>query len=93
MSKYAFDYPLQSGVVEWRGALGKRLIARTRVGVVNRLDRNPYALWDASASYSEGHVRPFLRLTNITNTVYQDIPGVALPTRGVLGGVEFVLLQ
>jgi hypothetical protein len=67
------------------------MIARTRIGVANRQGQNPYAVWDASAGYSLGHVRPFLQLTNITSTVYQEIPGVALPTRGVLGGLEIVL--
>ena len=90
-SKYTFNYPVESGVVEWRGFIGRKIIARTRIGVVERLDRDPYALWDASASYATGHVRPFLQLTNITSTVYQDLPGIAMPKRGVIGGCEFYL--
>jgi outer membrane receptor protein involved in Fe transport len=93
MSKYTFNYPVQSGTVEWRGAIGKGFVARTRLGVVDRLQRSPYAVWDASASYSEGHVRQFVRLTNLTNTSYQEIPAVPLPRRGVLGGFEFVLFR
>jgi iron complex outermembrane receptor protein len=93
MSKYAFNYPVQSGTVEWRGRVGSRIVARTKVGVVNRLERNPYAVWDASAAWSEGRVRPFLQLTNVTSTVYQEIPGVDLPKRGVLGGVELRLFR
>ena len=91
LSKYAFNYPVESAVVQWRGSIMGRVIARTRVGVVNRLQRDPYALWDASAGYALGRVRPFLQLTNITDTVYQDIPGVAMPSRGILGGLEIVL--
>jgi len=91
MSKYAFNYPLESAVIDWRGTVAKRILARTRLGVVNRLSSSPYAIWDASAGYSQGHVRPFLELTNITSTVYQEIPGVALPKRGVIGGLEIVL--
>lgn len=90
-SRYLFNYPVQSAVVEWRGNLGKNMIARTRIGVVDRIERNPYAVWDASASYASGRVRPFLQLTNITSTVYQDLPGIALPKRGVVGGAEFYL--
>jgi iron complex outermembrane receptor protein len=93
MSKYAFNYPLHSGVVEWRGALGKRIVARSRVGVVDRLARSPYGVWDASAGWAEGWVRPFLQLTNIDNTAYSEIPGVPLPGRGVLGGVQFVFVR
>ena len=90
LSKYAFNYPVQSFVADWVGAVGSGVVARTRIGAVGRLGRNPYAVWDASVSYSRGPLRPFLRLTNITSTVYQEIPAVALPSRGVLGGVEYV---
>jgi iron complex outermembrane receptor protein len=88
VTEYAFNYPMYDGVMEWRGALGKRVIARSRIGVVDRVARGPYAIWDASLGYATGHVRPFLQLTNITNTVYQDIPLVAMPARGVIGGME-----
>src|SRR5439155_1263952 len=48
LSKYTFNYPVHSGVAEWRGAIAKRIVARTRIGVVDRLGRSPYAVWDAS---------------------------------------------
>jgi iron complex outermembrane recepter protein len=90
-SKYTFNYPVQAGVVEWRGTVAKNIIARSRIGVVNRVARNPYAVWDASAGYGAGRVRPFLQLTNITSTVYQDIPLVDMPKLGIVGGVELYL--
>lgn len=90
-SKYAFNYAVHSGVVEWHGALFHKVVARTRVGVIDRVDRGPYAIWDASASYATGHVRPFLQLRNLGNTDYQEIPSVKMPGRGILGGLEFVL--
>ena len=93
LSKYAFNYPVRSAVAEWRGSVGRFLMARTRLGVADRLNRDAYAVWDASATWSHGRVRPFVQLTNMTNTVYQEIPNVALPKRGVLGGVEIVLFR
>jgi iron complex outermembrane receptor protein len=91
LSKYTFNYPVHSAVVEWRGSVAGRLVARTRIGVADQVNRNPYAVWDASAGWSRGRVRPFVQLTNISSTVYQEIPNVALPTRGILGGLEFLL--
>lgn len=90
-SKYTFNYPVQSAVMQWNGAIGSHVVARTRLGVVNRLAHDPYAVWDASASYTTGCVRPFLQLTNLTNTVYEEIPAIAMPSRGVVGGIEWVL--
>jgi iron complex outermembrane recepter protein len=91
LSKYTFNYPVEEGVIEWRGTVARNVIARTRIGVVNRVARDPYALWDASAGYSAGRIRPFIQLTNITSTVYQDIPLVDTPKRGIIGGVELYL--
>ncbi len=82
---------MYDGVIEWRGTVAKNILARTRIGVLNRVAQSPYAIWDAAAGYSTGRIRPFLQLTNITSTVYQDIPLVAMPKRGVIGGVELYL--
>ncbi len=90
-TEYTFNYPVHDAVVEWRGMLGKHMIGRTRLGVLDRVGAAPYAIWDASAAWSAGRVRPFLQLTNITSTVYQDIPLVAEPKRGIVGGVELYL--
>lgn len=88
VTEYTFNYPVHDAIVEWRGTIAKNVIGRTRIGVLNRVASNAYAVWDASAAYSAGRVRPFLQLTNITSTVYQDIPLIAEPKRGVVGGVE-----
>jgi iron complex outermembrane receptor protein len=91
LSKYTFNYPVQSAVLQWNGAIGRHIVARTRLGVVNRLAHDPYAVWDASASYITGRIRPFLQLTNLTNTTYEEIPAIVMPSRGVVGGIEWVL--
>jgi iron complex outermembrane receptor protein len=91
LSKYTFNYPVQSGVAEWRGMLGGTIAARARIGAVSRLNRSPYAVWDTSATWAKGRVRPFGQIANITSTRYQEIPGVALPGRTVMGGIEFVI--
>ena len=91
LSKYAFNYPVQTGVAEWRGLIAGKLAARTRVGAVNRLNRNPYGLWDTSATWASGKWRPFIQVANMTSTRYQEIPGVALPGRTFMGGIEIVI--
>ena len=32
-----------------------------------------------------------VQVTNTTNTSYQDVPGVAMPGRTIVGGVELVI--
>ncbi len=87
-SKYVFNYPVHSAVVAWRGQIGKWIVGRTRIGVVERFDSGVYGVWDASAALARGRVRPFVQLTDLTDTVYYEIPGVVMPRRGVIGGLE-----
>ena len=89
-TKYTFNYPTDSAVVAWQGTV-KNLAIRTRLGVVNRRGQSPYALWDVSTAYTRGRVHPFLQLANLTNTGYQEIQGVPMPGRVVMGGLEWVV--
>jgi len=90
-SKYVFNYPSNAGVFTWQGTLKDRLSFRTRVGVTQRIHQGAYALWDLAGSRPRGLVRPYLQITNLGNTRYADIPGVLLPGRTVIGGVELVI--
>jgi iron complex outermembrane recepter protein len=91
LTKYTFNYPTHSGVVSWQGMLPHGIVARTRIGVLDRKERDPYALWDISAARSKGRVRPFLQLSNLTSTRYEEVLGVAMPGRSILAGAEFVI--
>ena len=90
VSKYVFNYPVQSGVLSWHGGY-RGLVAQTRLGVLKRLGRPPYALFDVSAGYSKGRLHPFLRLTNLGDARYQEIEGVAMPGRAAMAGVEWAI--
>ena len=91
ISKYVFNYPIHSAVATWQGRVRNAVAFRTRIGAVKRFERDPYAVCDLSATRATGRVRPFLQFTNLTSTVYQEIPGVAMPKFGVVGGVELRL--
>jgi iron complex outermembrane receptor protein len=87
-SKYTFNYPSQIGVAGWQAVLPGGLVARTRVGAVQRYARDVYAVADVYLARSAGRVHPFIQLTNLSGTTYQEIFGVAMPGRGIVGGVE-----
>ena len=72
-SKYVFNYPVHSAVASWQGLLPGGLAARTRVGMLERFARDPYATWDASIARARGRSRPFVQFTNLTNTRYEEI--------------------
>jgi iron complex outermembrane receptor protein len=90
-TKYTFYYPVDSGVISWQANLPSHFMLRTRLGVLDRRAEGAYALLDLDAAYTRGVVHPFVRLSNLTNTSYQEVQGVAMPGRSIIGGVELVL--
>ncbi len=90
-SKYSFNYPIHSGLVGWQGFLPGHILARARAGVVERYGRDPYGVVDLYAASTRGRIHPFLQLTNVTDTAYQEIFGVSMPGRAIVGGIEFTV--
>jgi iron complex outermembrane receptor protein len=90
-SKYVFNYPIDNGVIAWQGILPRNFVARTRIGITNRFNRDPYAIWDASVGREFRNVAAHLGLSNLTSTQYEEIEGVAMPGRSVVFGMEFFM--
>ncbi len=88
-TKYAYNYPVHSGVFSWTASLG-HYTARTRLGALERRGRDPYAVWDVSVARATRRVRPFLQFANITGTRYEEVLTVAMPGRTYLAGVELI---
>ena len=89
ISEYAFNYASQNASFAWVGQFAHAISARTQLGVIQRVGQTAYPLWDVAISRSAGHIRPYLRFSNLSNTGYEEIPGVPLPGRSVMGGAEF----
>jgi iron complex outermembrane recepter protein len=89
-SQYLFQYPVNSGTITWNGNMPGRLNARVRIGVLQRYARDPYPLLEAAIERRFSYVKPFIQLSNITNTGYEEIPGVPMPGRSYLAGLEFL---
>jgi len=90
ISKYVFNYPSNNAVVSWLGQFRKLFTARTRLGITQRVGQDPYAVWDIAVARAGGHIRPYLQASNVTNTGYQEIPGVVMPGRSLAAGAELV---
>jgi len=87
-SRYAFEYAVNSGTLSWQTSLPRGIYARSRVGLLERYGNRTYGVWDVYLARSLGRVHPFVQLTNLTNTAYEEIQGVAMPGRAVVAGAE-----
>ena len=91
VSRYVFNYPSHKGIFGWTGSWHEWIVARTRVGITQRFEQGTYPVWDFAVSRKSGAIRPYLQFTNLSNTGYEEIPGVIMPGREVVGGLELVL--
>ena len=89
-TKYTFNYPTGSGVFAWQITPRGNFVLRTRVGVLRRQARPWYPLWDIYMGLPHRKLHPYLEVGNAANTSYQSVPGLAMPGRTIVGGVELV---
>ena len=88
---YVFNYPVNNARAQWTWHLDKQFLLQSRLGVVERYQRNPYPVWDESLIREAGRIHPYLQMTNLSNTGYEEILGVRMPGRSFVGGIEFSL--
>jgi hypothetical protein len=93
ISQYVFNYPSNNAVFSWLGTIKHTIDVRNRVGVIQRVGHDAYPLWDLAASRANGKVRPYLQFSNLSNTGYEEIAGVPMPGRMVIGGMELMLAK
>jgi outer membrane cobalamin receptor len=90
-SEYVFNYPVQNIHASWSSALGHDFVLTNAVQVAERYQQTVYPVWNATLTHDTGKLRPYLRLTNLSNTGYQEIKGVNMPPRTIMGGVALQL--
>jgi vitamin B12 transporter len=92
-SEYVFNYPVNNSRIDWTQQVSWQVVLNTRLGVVQRFEKSPYAVWDVSLARQLGRFRPYLQMSNLTNTGYEEIVNVRMPPRGFVGGFEIVLTK
>jgi outer membrane cobalamin receptor len=88
LSEYAYNYAAQNALIRWTGNF-HQLTAHTQINIVQKTQHTAYPLWDIAVSRNTGHLRPYLRVLNMSNTGYQEIPQVPLQGRTIMAGAEF----
>lgn len=87
-SEYVFNYPVNNASFEWLGTFHHSWVLGTRVEVAQRYQQTAYPVWDIEASRQRGHIQPWLRIANLSNTGYEEVVGVPMPGRSFTGGLE-----
>lgn len=86
-SEYVFNYPVENVHATWNAALGRVITINNMVQLAQRYQRGVYPVWNVWMTHSAGRIQPYLRLTNLSNTGYQEIEGVPMPPREIAGGI------
>ena len=90
-SEYVFNYPVNNIHASWTATLGHEWLVTNAVQIAERYQQTAYPVWNAAIARRTGWLRPYLRLSNLSNTGYQEISGVAMPGRAITGGIAIEL--
>ena len=90
-SEYIFNYPVQNIHASWTSQFGRILSLTNSVQLAERYQQTVYPVWNVALTHAAGMLQPYLRLTNLSNTGYQEIAGVNMPGRAIVGGFAFQL--
>ena len=71
--------------------MGHAFAVTNSVQLAQRYQQTVYPVWNAAFTHDSGKIRPYLRLSNLSNTGYQEITGVAMPGRSITGGFALQL--
>jgi iron complex outermembrane receptor protein len=85
---YVFNYPVNEGVATWWSRLPGGEDSRFRVAAVQRYGSGAYPLVEWTVGRQFRYLKPYLQLTNLTDTKYEEIAGVPMPGRGFIAGLE-----
>ncbi len=86
-SEYVFNYPVENIHASWAWAMGHDIVLTNAVQLAERYQQRVYPVWNATLTRDTWKVRPYLRIMNASNTGYQEITGVNMPPRTIMGGV------
>jgi outer membrane cobalamin receptor len=86
-SEYVFNFPVENIHASWSAELGRNFVLTNAVQIAERYQQTVYPVWNATLTHDAWKVRPYVRLTNVSNTGYQEISGVNMPPRAIMGGV------
>jgi outer membrane cobalamin receptor len=90
-SEYIFNYPVENIHASWASQFGRILSLTNSVQLAQRYRQTVYPVWNVALTRDIGRLQPYLRLTNLSNTGYQEIAGVNMPGRAIVGGFAFQL--
>ena len=75
----------------WDASIHDNWLIRNSLQIAQRYQQTAYPVWNAAFSRKSGHLRPYLRFDNLSNTGYQEISGIAMPGRSITGGMAILL--
>jgi len=90
-SEYVFNYPVQNIHADWSIAFRHAFAITNALQLAQRYKQTVYPVWNVALTHDAGKIRPYIRLTNLANTGYQEITGVNMPSRAITGGFAFQL--
>ncbi len=93
-SEYVFNYPVHNASLEWLTSWREGINpAHPASASPKRFHQDAYPVLDVSLMRSLGRLQPFVQMTNLTNTGYEEIQPIRMQGRAFIGGVAIALAR
>jgi iron complex outermembrane receptor protein len=90
-SEYIFNYPVENIHATWTAKFGHDIALTNMVQLAERYRQTVYPVWNVTLTRDASKLRPYIRATNLSNTGYQEITGIAMPGRSITAGFALQL--
>jgi iron complex outermembrane receptor protein len=91
ISEYAYNYASNNASLAYQAKFARlQLAVRTQLSVVQQVGRTAYPLLAVALTRTRGIVRPYVRVQDLANVSYEELPNVPEPGRTIMAGVTII---
>ena len=90
ISEYAYNYASHNASLAYQAIFTRpQLALRSQLSVVQQTGRTAYPLLSLDLTRTHGLIRPYVRIQDLANISYQELPNIPQPGRTEMAGITF----
>ena len=90
ISEYAYNYSSHNASLAYQATFARpQLALRSQLSVIQQTGRTAYPLLSLDLTRTHGVVRPYVRIQNLANVSYEELPNIPQPGRTEMAGITF----
>jgi iron complex outermembrane receptor protein len=90
ISEYAYNYASHNASLAYRATFARpQLALRSQLSIIQQTGRTAYPLLSLDLTRTRGAIRPYVRIQDLANISYEELPNIPQPGRTEMAGIVF----